>query len=178
VLDASGALVGVATCALADGRPVTIVIPSRYVQPLLTCSGSQPLTTFNGDKQGAATPRHVPSHPLSLLEGCPTDSVESIALTLMQAIQLGAPAYNRGDIEGCYRLYAHTARRLIQERPDCPGAQAALREGLHRCTRLADVDDQAWALRDTFDGLLHVIDRWLQAQAAFARMAAPRTYLQ
>jgi hypothetical protein len=104
--------------------------------------------------------------------------VESIAVAIMQAIQLGAPAYNQGDIEGCYRFYSLTAERLLREHPECPGVHAALREGQQRCTQLWDVDERAWALRDTFDGLLHVIDRWLQAQAAFARLAAPKSYLQ
>ncbi|HEX8819565.1 MAG TPA: serine protease [Archangium sp.] len=178
VLDASGALVGVATCAFADGRPVTIVIPSRYVLPLLEQPGSQPISALAMARPAASRQRHVPTHPLSLLEGCATDAVEEVALAIMHAIQLGAPTYNRGDPEGCYRLYARTAARLIQERSDCPGAQGALRDGLHRCTQLADADERAWALRDTFDGLLQVIDRWLQAQAAFARMAAPKSYMQ
>lgn len=178
VLDAAGALVGVATCAFADGRPVTIVIPSRYVVPLLEQPGARPLSALALVRPSASRERQVPTHPLSLLEGCPTDGVEELALAIMQAIQLGAPAYNRGDPEACYRLYERTAGRLIQERADCPGAQGALREGLQRCSRLDDADSRAWALRDTFDGLLHVIDRWLQAQAAFARMAAPKSYLQ
>ncbi|WP_375766749.1 serine protease [Archangium gephyra] len=178
VMDASGALVGVATCAFADGRPITIVIPSRYVEPLLERSGTQPLSTLALARPAASRERQVPMHPLSMLEGCATDSVEEIAFAIMQAIQLGAPAYNRGDPESCYRTYERTAERLIQERPDCPGAQAALRDGLQRCALLDGADACAWALRDTFDGLLHVIDRWLQAQAAFARMSAPRSYLQ
>lgn len=178
VLDASGALVGVATCAFADGRPVTIVIPSRYVLPLLTHTDARPLTSLAMARAVASRERHVPLHPLSLLEGCATDSVEELALAIMRSIQLGAPVYNRGDPEGCYRLYASTAERLVRERSDCPGASAALREGLDRCEHLTDMDDRAWALRDTFDGLLQVIDRWLQAQAAFARMAAPKSYLQ
>ncbi|WP_239470537.1 S1C family serine protease [Archangium violaceum] len=179
VLDASGALVGVATCAFADGRPVTIVIPSRYLLPLIARPEAQPLSALALAKAPAPRPRQVPTHPLSLLEGSPTDAIEEIALSIMQAIQLGAPAYNRGDPESCYRLYARTAERILQERSDCPGALAALRAGFQRCSQHDDdMDACAWALRDTFDGLLHVIDRWLQAQAAFARMAAPKSYLQ
>ncbi|PTL80588.1 serine protease [Vitiosangium sp. GDMCC 1.1324] len=178
VLDAAGALVGVATCAFADGRPVTIVIPSRYVVPLLEQPDTKPLSALALAKPSASRQRQVPTHPLSLLEGCVTDGIEEVALAIVQAIQQGAPAYNRGDPEACYRLYERTAERLVQERTDCPGAQLALREGLQRCAQLEDADSCAWALRDTFDGLLQVIDRWLQAQAAFARMSAPKSYLQ
>lgn len=178
VLDSAGQVVGVATCALADGRPVTLAIPARYLREALQAPEPQPLSALALERHRSVRQRRVPEHSLALLEGCATDSVESIATSLMDAIQVGAPAYNEGDIEGCYRLYARTAEQLITERPDCPGAQRALREGLLRCEQLESVDDKAWAMRDTFDGLLGVIERWIQAQAAFARLSAPKTYLQ
>lgn len=178
VLDGAGAWVGVATCAFSDGRPVTIVIPARYVQPLLERPGAHPLSVLSLARPAASRERHIPAHPLSLLEGCATDVVEEVGHTLVQAIQLGAPMYNRGDPTSCRRLYQRAAERLIQERPDCPGIQSALREGLARCEGLDSADAGAWALRDTFDGLLLVINRWLQAQAAFARTSAPKLYVQ
>ena len=167
VLDGSGAWVGVATCAFADGKPITIVIPARYVLPLLEQPGTQPLSALALARPSASRQRQIPTHGLGLLEGCATDVVEEVGYALMQAIQLGAPVYNRGDPASCHRIYARAAERLIQERPDCPGIQAALREGLRRCSGLDSADACAWALRDTFDGLLLVINRWLQAQAAF-----------
>ena len=45
-------------------------------------------------------------------------------------------------------------------------AQRALRDGLRRCADLTDADDRAWALRDTFDGLLDVIARWLRERTS------------
>ncbi|NPC83706.1 trypsin-like peptidase domain-containing protein, partial [Pyxidicoccus fallax] len=164
VLDARGGVVGVATAALANGRALGLVIPSRYVAPLVREPGSLPLSALEAPRRRAGRVRHVPQHPLSVLEGATVDAVESIASTLSQVINVGAPTYNRGDVEGCYRLYARTAEQLIDERGDCPGAQRALRDGLLRCVELADPDDRAWALRDTFDGLLDLIHRWLQAR--------------
>jgi hypothetical protein len=164
VLDARGGVVGLATAALSNGRSLGLVIPSRYVVPLLRAGGSWPLAALEAPKRRARRVRQVPQHPLSVLEGASLDAVESLASTLGQAINVGAPAYNRGDVEGCYRLYARTAEQLIDERGDCPGAQRALRDGLLRCVELSDPDDRAWALRDTFDGLLDVIQRWLQAR--------------
>ncbi|ATB31763.1 S1 family peptidase [Melittangium boletus] len=178
VFDASGAWVGVATCAFADGRPVTIVIPSRYVLPLLEQPGQSPLSTLGQTRAAASRQRQVPVHSLALLEGCSPNTLEEVALALLQAIQLGAPLYNRGDPAACYQLYARTAAHLVQERADCPGVQNALRQGLERCAQLENMDARAWALRDAFDGLIQVIDRWLRAQAAFATRAAPRDYLQ
>lgn len=178
VLDATGAFVGVATCAFADGRPVTVVIPSRYVLSLLEQPGQHPLSALGQARPAASRQRQVPSHSLALLEGGAPDELEEVALMLLQSIQLGAPLYNQGDATACARLYARTAERLIREHPSCPGVPDALRHGLERCLRLEDEDSRAWALRDTFDGLLHVIDRWLRAQAALATHSAPRGYAQ
>jgi S1-C subfamily serine protease len=172
VLDSKGSVVGVATAALANGRSLGLVIPTRYVLPLLRGN-----TT--GPRRRAGRVRQVPQHPLSVLEGASASAVESIASTLGQTINVGAPAYNRGDVEGCYRLYARTAEQLIDERGDCPGAQRALRDGLLRCTELRDAEDRAWALRDTFDGLLDVIQRWLAARpvSPAGRKPPPKRFL-
>ncbi|MCY1015512.1 S1 family peptidase [Pyxidicoccus sp. MSG2] len=179
VLDARGAVVGVATAALANGRSLGLVIPTRYVTPLLRGTASAPLSALEAPRRRSGRVRQVPQHPLSTLEGASMSAVESIASTLGQAINVGAPAYNRGDIEGCYRLYARTAEQLIDERGDCPGAQRALRDGLLRCVDLSDADDRAWALRDTFDGLLDVIQRWLAVRPAAApgRKPPPKRFL-
>jgi S1-C subfamily serine protease len=180
VLDSRGVVVGVATAALANGRSLGLVIPARYVVPMLRGMGTAPLSALEAPRRRAGRVRQVPQHPLSVLEGTTSDAVESIASTLSHAINAGAPAYNRGDVEGCYRLYARTAEQLIDERGDCPGAQRALRDGLLRCVELSDADERAWALRDTFDGLLDLIQRWLQARPARPPMggkAAPKRFL-
>ncbi|MGE6762419.1 S1 family peptidase [Corallococcus interemptor] len=182
VLDARGQVVGLATAALANGRALGLVIPVRYIAPLLKAPGPlRPLSALDAPRQRASRVRQVPQHPVGLLEGCATPAVESVAALLGQAINVGAPAYNRGDVEGCYRLYAHTAEQLIDERDDCPGVQRALRDGLLRCEGLKDVEDRAWALRDTFDGLMDVIGRWRQSRPAPSASASkrppPKTYL-
>ncbi|WP_164014818.1 S1 family peptidase [Pyxidicoccus trucidator] len=164
VLDSRGTVVGVATAALANGRSLGLVIPTRYVMPMLRATSTAPLSVLEGPRRRAGRVRQVPQHPLSVLEGASPGTVEAIGSALSQAINVGAPAYNRGDVEACYRLYARTAEQLIDARGDCPGAQRALRDGLLRCVELTDADDRAWALRDTFDGLLDVIQRWLQAR--------------
>ncbi|MCP3060474.1 serine protease [Myxococcus sp. K38C18041901] len=169
VVDLRGGVVGVATAALANGRSLGLVIPTRYLLPLLHGAGSLPLSALDTPRRRAGRVRHVPRHPMSLLDGASADALESIATTLGHAINAGAPAYNRGDVDGCYRLYARTAERLIATCEAFPGAQRALRDGLSRCAGLQDSDDRAWALRDAFDGLLDVIGRWLQA-----RPPAPR----
>lgn len=179
VLDSRGVVVGMATAALAHGRSLGLVIPARYVTPLLRATGLAPLSVLEAPRRRAGRVRQVPQHPLNVLEGASRGTVEAIANALGQAINMGAPIYNRGDVEACYRLYARTAEQLIDSRGDCPGAQRALRDGLLRCEELTDPDDRAWALRDTFDGLLDVIQRWLQARptAAPGRKPPPKRFL-
>lgn len=181
-LDARGQLVGLATAALANGRALGLVIPVRYITPLLKTPGPlRPLSALDTPRQRITRVRKVPQHPVGLLDGCASPAVESVAALLGHAINVGAPAYNRGDVEGCYRLYAHTAEQLIDERDDCPGVQRALRDGLLRCEGLPDAEDRAWALRDTFDGLMDVIGRWRQARPTLptpsGRRPPPKTYL-
>jgi serine protease Do len=57
----------------------------------------------------------------------------------------------------------------MEDRRDCPGPSRALKEGLERARTLDDADSKAWALRDTFDGLLMLIEKFLKARVAVAR---------
>jgi hypothetical protein len=171
-LDAAGRVVGVATAARREEEEVTLVILWRYVQALLLDPRTLPLSSLARPLQRAARPRDVPDYPLALLEGCPVPALESIARTLAQVIRVGAPAYNRGDVEACAQLYASTFEQLLHERTDCPGPSRALREGLERAQALEDADERAWSLRDTIDGLLIAIERWMQARTV-APAAAP-----
>ena len=41
----------------------------------------------------------------------------------------------------------------------CPGVRAAFGDGLLRVSAASNFMDKAWALRDTFDGLLEVFIR-------------------
>lgn len=161
VLDDRGRVVGVAAAAWSESGTVGLAIPARHLVPLLTCHEHHPVSVLSRRRQ-----RHVPKHPLSLLDGCPEEGLEQLGQALVDAIQLGAPTYNKGDHAGCYRIYASTAKRLCEERVDCPGATVALREALDQAAGLCDPDDQAWAMRDAFDGLLGVLEKWMEARGA------------
>lgn len=75
---------------------------------------------------------------------------------ISQAIAVGAPAYNRGDVRGCAEVYQETARGMIDSRLDIP---ASLRDRLKSevddgITDTTDYNDKAWALRRVFDSIL------------------------
>ncbi len=86
-------------------------------------------------------------------------SLDDIQQPIEQAISVGAPRYNRGDIAGCARLYFATALTLTsaQVSRGFPGQARALdtlKKGLAEAQALNDVDDRAWALRHAFDRVL------------------------
>jgi hypothetical protein len=163
---ADGSVLGVVTLAESEDGLVSLLIPWRHIEPLMPMNQRLPLTALSRPKRGPR--RDIPNHPLTLLEGSNIAGLEATTRAIAGAIEQGAPAYNEGDIERCYRVYRQVARQLIDARTDCPGVQAALRDGLERARTLSDIDHQAWAMRDTFDGLLSVIEKYMRARLGLA----------
>lgn len=70
---------------------------------------------------------------------------------ISNAISAGAPAYNRGDVEGCAQLYSKSAQILVQlELP------FDLKTDLEKCvsTKYSSSDEEAWGLRRLFDKIM------------------------
>ena len=106
--------------------------------------------------------RNVPALPIKILDGCSRGSVALIVKSIGEAIEIGAPLYNDGNFAGCYHVYDGAAgdleRKLVLE-SSCQKPAKALAEGRRKASHLASASDQAWAMRDTFDGLVEVIKR-------------------
>ncbi len=167
-----GSTLGVVTVAESDEGLIPLAVPWRYVAPLVLQNQELPLTSLSVNER-AGPKRDVPNHPTSLLDGSNVAGLEATTEAIAGAIRVGAPAYNEGDIEKCYRVYVEVAKRLIDGRRDCPGVQTALRAGLARAEKLSQVDHRAWAMRDAFDGLLAVIEKFLRSQPSVERRAKP-----
>jgi hypothetical protein len=159
-----------------DDELVTLGVPWRYVEPLLRQHQELPLTALASEARKPPT-RQVPEHPVALLDGSAPSGLEATTETIAEAIRLGAPAYNSGDVNTCFQIYAETAKRLIATRDDCAGVQTALRAGLARAATMSDIDHQAWAMRDAFDGLLMVIEKYLRANLAQQSKPTKPTFL-
>jgi hypothetical protein len=107
--------------------------------------------------------RHVPNHPLRLLQGCSQANLMTIADVLANAIEEGAPQYNGGNFAGCYQTYVGAALELERRMPKtCGGPVRALEDGRTTASGFGHSSEQAWAMRDAFDGLLDVVARSLQ----------------
>ncbi len=81
------------------------------------------------------------------------DPFELVRCTLSAAVSLGAPAYNSGDVRGCYEVYDCAARLVLAESraERTAGALALLQRALDEAATLPDERDSAWALRAAFD---------------------------
>jgi hypothetical protein len=168
LLSHSGELLGLITVAQTERGVSPLGIPARYLGELLPLAQSLPLTTL-APRQSR---RNVPQHPMQLLDGSTSRGLEQIVVAIAGAIRIGAPAYNQGDAATCYQVYADTARKLVQSRVDCPGPRRALMSGLEKASTMGDADSQAWAMRDAFDGLLAVIDKFFKSSTAPAKKEA------
>jgi hypothetical protein len=176
LISADGQALGVVTVAETEEGITTLAVPWKYVEPLLRQHQEMPLTALSSENRKPPR-REVPEHPLALLQGSAVSGLEATTDSLASAIRSGAPAYNEGDVARCYAVYTEAARKLIDTRDDCPGVQTALREGLQRASGMADLDHQAWAMRDTFDGLLMVIEKYLREHLGPGRKQGKPTLL-
>lgn len=103
--------------------------------------------------------RDIPKHEVSIFKGCSKADREAIYSAIASAIDVGAPLYNEKNIEACFRIYQGAALDLSRKLGKCVGPKRALQVGLERADALDTPDQRAWAMRDTFDGLLEVLDR-------------------
>lgn len=166
IFNTRGEVIGVVTAFLKSGQNLNFGVPSKYVADLMAHPEPISIPLFEAalnaiERTADAGPeRHVPHHPLALLQGCSLPAKMLIAKTLSEAIELGAPLYNDGKIAACYHIYDGAAADLGRRLPAaCQGPKRALAEGQQRAAKMSDPNSQAWAMRDAFDGLLELLDR-------------------
>jgi serine/threonine-protein kinase len=116
----------------------------------------QRLDAFRQGLSSTAIGNGTPFRAPSLSRG-PT--VEHWGHIVSQAISVGAPAYNRGDYDGCFRVYRHAAEQVLQHARAQP-AHADIAALFAAATEQADregADAGAWTLRHAFDSLLSTL---------------------
>lgn len=176
-----GEVIGIATFIAERGQNLNFGMPSNYIKPLLAQTGGVSVAEFakksggqsslaqrlanpdapppTGSGNSPKIKREVPDHPLSRLAGCSDDILVEIFAAIRKAIEVGAPVYNSGDHEACFGIYRKVIESYEKDPRVCKGVREALGQGLLRAGSLGDKEftAKAWALRDTFDGLLAVI---------------------
>jgi len=166
-----GEVIGITTAIITGGQNINLAIPSNYVRPMVASPGQVSMQEFASKTKdlaeresrddGPKIKRAVPTHDLGIFTGCSPEQIASMVLAIEQAIEVGAPLYNKGEIEACFRIYEGTAVKFERD-SKCRGISAAFKDGLSRATGLDTYKEKAWAMRDTFDGLLNVARRWVQ----------------
>jgi serine protease Do len=177
LFDSTGRVIGVATAILTSGQNLNFAVPTNYLKSMLASRAQISLDEFA--RQTSPPPREVraggdvritrrvPVHDVSILDGCSEADMEQIFQGISHAIESGAPLYNAGNHEACYRIYEGTAIKFERDAP-CPGVRSAFGDGLLRASTLTSFTEKAWAMRDTFDGLIDVMERRARAQGGGA----------
>ncbi len=167
-----GEVIGVATLVMTEGQNLNFGVPINYLRPLLAHDGSESIAEFSKRFQGpehrgpetiktdaGVIQREVPNHDEAMLDGCDKEQMAKVFTGVTRAIELGAPLYNDGDHEACYNIYKQTATHFEKDKTLCKKLRDAFGDGMLKAETKNDATAKAWAMRDTFDGLLSVIVR-------------------
>ena len=92
----------------------------------------------------------------AIFAGCNDESIQNVYKAIGEAIELGAPLYNQGNHEACFKVYRNTALRF-QSVASCKGLSGALGDGLLRAGTVKGWTVKAWAMRDAFDGIIRAV---------------------
>jgi serine protease Do len=169
-----GEVIGVTTAIIAAGQNLNLAVPSNYLRPLIQSPISVSIEEFaaattipgDGEEQSEARSRvvrRIPDLDRKSFDGCARPQIVEIVQAIRDAISSGAPVYNQGNHEACFRIYEGTAIKFEREAL-CPGIRAAFGDGLLRAGSLDTFTEKAWAMRDTFDGVLRGADDWARSQ--------------
>ncbi len=168
-----GEVIGIAVAVSNEGQNLNFAVPSNYARTLrlhpkpMTMDAFAELTRPQPaavEANGVKIVRQVPQHPVAIFDGCADADIGGAVQAIGEAIELGAPLYNQGNHEACFRIYEGAANKLERD-SGCKGIREAFGAGLLRTTTLSSWTEKAWTLRDSFDGLLDVATRFARAHA-------------
>jgi hypothetical protein len=138
-------VIGVATNFLAEGQNLNFGVPVKYLKPLLLAEQPVPLSAVAGKMA------------LELLAGCTAEDVEAAFTGISDAIQIGAPLYNKGDHQGCFDTYQATALKIVGKLKACTGVRETLLGAVAQAGRLDKPGEKAWAMRHAFDRIIAAV---------------------
>jgi S1-C subfamily serine protease len=176
----AGEVVGLTTLFLGQGQLLNFAVPANYLKQLVAAPKTIALDEFakttdkafaehgggdgGGGDDGPVPDRKVPTHQMSVWDGCSQKDVEDTVRAIEGAIRLGVPLYNtrtKDGYEACARIYEGATLRLAKDGP-CKGVRSAAADTLLRHDTIESYRDKAWALRDGFDGLLLAAEKWFR----------------
>ena len=78
---------------------------------------------------------------------------KDICREISSAISKGAPTYNKGDHNGCFKIYKETAEKIL-ENCSVGSVQRELRLAIDTAADQENATVQAWTMRHAFDAIL------------------------
>lgn len=166
-----GEVIGISRLIFTEGQNLNFGVPVNSLKPMLAIAQGKPFASW---KPAGAPQRSVPHHSMSLLSGCTNDHLGFIMKGLSKAIELGAPLYNDGNQEACFRIYEAAALEVGHKLTGCSGPRRALLEGVRKSETLTSYEAKAWAMRDAFDGVIDVIGRRILASERVPAVDGPK----
>jgi serine protease Do len=170
-----GEVIGITTAIVTAGQNLNLAVPGNYLKPLIAHHAAISTERFAQETQGiedgaGGRPdddgieiiRKIPALEGVVYDGCDVDDISEIVRQIGETIENGAPIYNAGNHEACYRIYEGTAVKFEHDAA-CGGVRTAFGDGLLRANGLKTYKEKAWAMRDTFDGLVEAARRWARA---------------
>lgn len=166
IFNERGEVIGVCTALLAGGQNLNFGVPSKYLKKMLASPEPISIAAFVAETAQPPQPseagiaRRIPRVEVRALDGCNTAALDLVLRTIGEAIEVGAPLYNKGNHAACYHVYEGAAADLARKLPaSCRGPGEVLAAGRTRAASLKSPTAQAWAMRDSFDGLIDAIVR-------------------
>jgi S1-C subfamily serine protease len=175
----SGEVIGVTTAIITQGQAINLAVPANYLRPMMKQQSAISLDEFarvTGNSDDARTAgaeddvkidRKIPDHPIAVWQGCRDAEMEDVMQSISNAIAIGAPLYNKGTPDGfeaCFRVYEGTGLKFERDGA-CKGVREAFTDGLSRAKSMKSYKEKAWAMRDTFDGLINAFGKWCEQDA-------------
>ena len=157
ILNDRGQVIGISTLVVTEGQNLAFGMPVNQLKALLANAG--PGTPIAAWSAPSLNDRKIPKHELSILAGCGPAEQQEIERRIEAAITSGAPLYNDGHHEACYRIYSGAALEIDRKVRGCEAVRQALLDGIRRSDTIDNYTKKAWAMRDAFDGVLDAISR-------------------
>jgi hypothetical protein len=164
-----GEVIGVTTAIITEGQAINLAMPANYIRPLMkeqAAISTQEFAKLTSRADREFT-RQIPDHDVAIWKGCNEKHMDDVLRAIGEAISIGAPLYNLKTPQGyeaCFRVYEGTHLKMAKE-GGCSGIREAFDAGLTRAKAITDYQDKAWALRDSFDGLLKVFEKFCKQDA-------------
>jgi serine protease Do len=179
-----GEVVGITAAIIAQGQLINFAMPANYLKPLLEKQDPIALEDFARATANDDVPRppRLPKKPdtpefakngfpVSVYDGCKPEQIGELDQVIRETIKLGAPLYDEGNLEACFRIYENLATKMEREGP-CKGVRGVFGDVLLK-TQTGTFGDKAWHIRFTFDGLLVAATKWAE-QKQGAKPTTPR----